>query len=171
MLRKAMVFAALLLLPTVASAQIRGPFELTFGASAVNSSRFDGFSAAASANIGYFITDALEVGVRQTLTYDDVVSPRILDASTAGAVDLHFPLGERNEFLPFVGANIGYIYGSGVRNTWEAAPEGGLKYFVNNTTFLFVQVEYQFFFRKSSGIGNSFKDGQFVYTGGIGFRF
>jgi hypothetical protein len=171
MLRKGMMFAALLLLPAVASAQIRGPFELTFGASAVNSSRFDGFSAAGDASLGYFLTDQLEVGIRQTVTYNDVVSPRILDASTAAAVDFHFPLGERNEFMPFIGANLGYIYGSGVKNTFEGAPEGGLKYFVNNTTFLFVQVEYQFFFRKGSGIGNGFKDGQFVYTGGIGFRF
>ena len=46
-----------------------------------------------------------------------------------------------------------------------------MKYFVNTTTFIFLDVQYEFFFRSNSNVGNAFKDGQFVYGLGIGFRF
>ena len=54
---------------------------------------------------------------------------------------------------------------------WEAAPEGGLKWFLNNTTFVYGMVEYQIFLDKHSNVNNAFNDGVFVYTLGIGVRF
>ena len=172
MLRKGLVFAALCLLPaTVASAQVRGPWELELSGSAVNGSKFNGVSAAANVDIGYFILDQLEVGVRQSISYTDIGVPKALDGSTRVAADFHLPLGDQNQFVPFAGANLGYVYGDNVADTWEAAPEGGIKVFVNNSTFIFAQVEYQFFFRTGSSAGNAFKNGQFVWTLGLGFRF
>jgi hypothetical protein len=172
MLRKGLVFAALCLLPaSFASAQVRGPWELELSGSAVNGNKFNGLSAAANVDIGYFILDQLEVGVRQSLSYTDIGVPKALDGSTRVAVDFHLPLGDQNQFVPFVGANIGYVYGDNVNDTWEAAPETGIKVFVNNSTFVFVQVEYQFFFRSGSNASDSFKNGQFLWTLGLGFRF
>lgn len=171
MLRKGLVIAALFLLPSVASAQLRGPWELELSGSGVNGVHFNGFTGALNFGIGYFFDPNWEVGFRQTLSYTDVGVPRTLDGSSRVAVDVHFPLGDENQFVPFAGANIGYVYGDNIRDTWELAPEGGLKYFVGKDAFLFGMIEYQFFFRSGSGLNGGFKNGQFVYTVGIGFRF
>ncbi len=172
MFRKGLFIAAVCLMPALAMAQgARGPFELTLSGTGSNGPNFNGFDASATAGLGYFINDNLELGVRETATYDDLGIKAFLDTDTRAAVDLHFPLGDQGQFLPFVGANIGYIAGGGVKNQWEAAPEGGLKYFINNSTFVEFAIEYQFYFNQHSTAGSSFSNGQFIYSLGIGFRF
>jgi len=172
MFRKGLVVAAFCLMPAMAMAQgARGPFELTLSGNGTNGPNFNGFSAGASASLGYFLTDNIEIGGRETVTYDDINTKAFLDTDTRAAIDLNIPLGDQGQFMPFVGANIGYIAGGGIKNQWEAAPEGGLKYFVNNSTFIFFSVEYQFFFNEGSNAGQSFKNGEFLYGLGIGFRF
>lgn len=171
MLRKGLVLAALMLLPAVASAQVRGPWEVTLSGNGVTPSRFNGFQGGLSGSIGYFFNDSIEVGVRQSINYNDIGGPVAFNGVTRLAADLHLPLGDQNQFLPFAGVNIGYVYGQGIRDTWEAAPEAGLKWFVGPDVFLYGQVEYQFFFRSGGGVNNAFKNGQFVYSLGVGFRF
>jgi outer membrane protein W len=170
MLRKGIVIAALCLLPAVAHAQTaRGPFELTLGGSGANGPNFNGFTAAIDGSIGYYFNDNLEFSARQSAAYSDVAG-RSWDASTRLALDFHVPLGDQGQFVPYIGANIGYVYGDAVHDTFEAAPEAGLKYYVNASTFVFVSIEYQFFFDKHSTT-SAFSDGQFIYGLGIGFRF
>jgi len=165
--------------PSSAKAQNLGgptsnPWELTLGGTASHGPDLNGFNASVNASIGYYFGN-LEVSGRQSLTYTDVGGAAgegsALNASTRLALDLHFPLGDHDEFVPYIGANIGYVYGDSVHDTFEAAPEAGIKYYVNNNTFVFVSVEYQFFFDKDSDASSSFSDGQFVYGLGIGFRF
>ena len=60
-------------------------------------------------------------------------------ATTAGFVDFHFDL---DRWQPFVGAFIGYAYGDGVDDDGNYGPEGGVKYFVNSTTFIAATVQY-----------------------------
>jgi hypothetical protein len=48
------------------------------------------------------------------------------------------------------------------------APEAGVKYFLNSTTFIFGQAEYQILFR--SGHSASFDRGSWLYTLGLGLR-
>ncbi|HSU69467.1 MAG TPA: hypothetical protein VLJ39_21455 [Tepidisphaeraceae bacterium] len=170
MLRKGIVVAALLLLPAFASAQVRGPWEVTLAASGVNGNKFNGFQASAGGSLGYFFNDNFEVAVRQTLQYSDIGGVS-LNASTALAADFHLPLGDQNQFLPFIGANIGYVYGKHIRDTWEAAPEAGLKWFVSQDVFIEGLVEYQFFFKNSNSVSGGFNNGQWLYTLGVGFRF
>ncbi len=168
MLRKALVILAVGLLPAVAQAQFHaGDKELTLGGTGANGNEFNGVTAAANGSLGYFFTDQLELSVRQSVSYTDL-GARSLNGSTRVAADFHFDLGT---LVPYIGANIGFVYGDSVNDTWEAAPEAGLKWFVNSTTFIFGQAEYQFFFDKGSKVGDSFSDGQFVYSLGIGFRF
>lgn len=148
-------------------------FELTLSGSAANSNRFNGFSASATASLGYYFNENLEIAVRQSVTYDDTRAPVALDGSTRGAVDFHIPLGDRGNIVPFFGVNAGYVYGKGIVNTGEAAPEGGIKFYVNSSTFIFAQVEYEFFFRNGGQFtsGSNFGNGQWIYSLGIGFRF
>src|SRR5262245_30439012 len=72
MLRRCCVVfaAALLLAPAISQAQFKqGDWELTLSGQGANGPDFNGFTASAAGNLGYFLTDALEVGVRQTLGY------------------------------------------------------------------------------------------------------
>jgi hypothetical protein len=172
MLRKGLVLAALCLLPAAAaSAQVHGPWEVTLSGTGASPSRFNGFEAGANGSIGYFFNDSLEASIRQSINYTDIGGPVAFNGSTRLAGDIHLPLGDQNQFLPFIGANIGYDYGKGLSDTWEAAPEAGIKVFVSNDVFLFGEVEYQFFFRNGGGVNNGFKNGEFVYSLGVGFRF
>lgn len=176
MLRKGMVLsvlavAAVALAPRSSYAYFEeGDKEITLSGTASNGPDFDGLTAGVNGSLGYFITDNLEVGIRQTITYSDVNVPggSALAGATRIALDFHFDL---EALQPFVGGNFGYVYGDIVNDTWEAAPEAGVKWFVNSTTFIFALAEYQFFFDSGDDAGDSFSDGQFVYTLGIGFRF
>ena len=169
MLRNGLILAAICLLPAIANAQSRGPWELTLGGTGTNSSRFDGFSGAVQGSIGYFIGDVLELSVRQSISYTDI-GPKTLNGSTRVAFDIHFPLGDQGQFVPFIGANGGFVYGDSVIDTWEIAPEGGIKVFLSNTTFVFGTIEYQWFLNRHSGSTVAFKEGAINYTIGIGAR-
>lgn len=148
---------------------VDNPWELSLAGSGQNSSRFNGVEVGGDVNIGYYFTDNIEAGVRQSLNYSDLGGVSLV-ASTRVALDFNIPMGDHNQWVPFVGANIGYDYGKGVTDTWEAAPEAGVKYYLNSTTFIYGSVEYQFFFRKGSSVSGGFKDGDFVYSVGVGFR-
>jgi hypothetical protein len=180
MLRKGIAFAALSLCglaPAVAKAEMMppaNPWELTLGATASNGNKFNGFSGAGDISIGYYFSENLELAVRQSITYTDVATAgkgSAIDGTTRLAVDWHFQgLGDHSQFVPFVGANLGFVYGDNVKDTWEAAPEAGVKWYMNSSTFVYAMAEYEFFFKKGNSVGNGFRDGQFVYSVGIGFR-
>jgi hypothetical protein len=172
MLRKLVLVAlfAMFLAPAAAKAQFdEGDWEMFVAGSGASDSGFDNTSLSATLSIGYFFNDNLEAGVRQGITFVDTdAGGSDFAGSTAGFVDYHFDL---DRWQPFIGAFIGYVYGDGVNDDGTYGPEGGVKYFVNSTTFIFVMCEYQFFFENdSNSAGEAFSDGQFVYTLGLGFR-
>jgi hypothetical protein len=170
MLRKLMVVAALALLPAaVAQAQFQaGDWSLSLSGNGSNGPDFDGTQFGVNANIGYFLSKELEIGVRQTIAYSDITGGdgSAWSGSTRVAVDYHFDMGR---WQPYVGANVGYVYGD-VNDSFLAGPEAGVKFFVNSTTFINLGVEYQFFFDNDSDASDAFSDGQFLYSLGIGFR-
>jgi hypothetical protein len=172
MLKRTWIVAALALLiaPLVARADFKqGDYEVTLSGQGANGPDFDGLQFGVNGALGYFLTDEFEVALRQSVGYSDVGGGgSALNGSTRVAVDYNFNLGQ---WVPYIGANLGYAYGDAVNDTWFAAPEGGIKYFVNNTTFIFLSVEYQFFFDQGDDVDDSFSDGQFLYGLGIGFKF
>ena len=174
MLRKAFAISAVVValgvLPSAATAQgfDQGDWELQLTGNGANGNDFDGFTVGASGSLGYFMTDALELSLRQSVNYNDIAVDSNITASTRVAADWHFDMGQ---WQPFIGANIGYVYGEGVEETFAAGPEAGIKYFVNNTTFISLLAEYQFFFDEGDDADDAFNDGQFIYSLGIGFRF
>jgi len=175
MIRRSHLLAvlALLLVPAVSLAQFKqGDWELTLGGNGSSPGRMNAFTFGISGSLGLFLADQLEVGVRQSVNYTDAGGSdgngSAWNGSTRIFLDFHFDFGA---IQPFIGANGGYVYGEGVHDTWELAPEAGLKWFVNGTTFVYGLVEYQIFLDNSSNNSDAIKDGQFVYTLGIGFRF
>jgi len=169
MLRKlfgaSLVVAAMVLMPSFARADFHaGNWELTLGGSGSSNKGITEGSFDVNGSLGYFFTKDIEVAFRQNLGYSDFNHGTTVSASSRVAVDYHFDLGN---WKPFVGGNLGYFYGgSGVHDTWEVAPEAGVKYFLNSTTFAYGMAEYQIFF--SHGNGAAFDKGSFVYGLGLG---
>jgi len=130
---------------------------------------FDSNSFGVSGELGWYQTDHLLWGVRQSIngtTGDDVSDA--WNGGTRGFVNMHF--GE-HDVRPYVGANIGALYGDGVNETGTAGVEGGLRWFVRDKTFIGLGVEWAFLFEDGDDIDDNFDDGAFFYTLGIGFNF
>jgi outer membrane protein W len=173
MLRKSFWIPVLgLLLVPAASAHAQkyldaGTWELTLTGSGASNRDVNSGNAAVNLSIGYFIVDQLEITGRQSIGYNDPeVGPTGVAWSSSLAIDYHFDL---DRFQPFIGAAVGYNYGTGVADTGIVGPEAGLKYFVKDDTFLYGLVQYQFFFHNSSDLSDNFDDGSFLYAIGIGF--
>ena len=143
MLRKLVLVAlfAMFLAPAAAKAQFdEGDWEMFVAGSGISDSGFDNTSLSVSLSLGYFFNDNLEAGVRQTIAFSDTeAGGSDFAASTTGFVDYHFDL---DRWQPFVGAFIGYSYGDAVDDDGVYGPEGGVKYFVNSTTFIAATVQY-----------------------------
>ena len=143
MLRKFVLVAlfAMFLVPAAAQAQFdEGDWEMFVAGSGASDSGFDNTNLSVTLSLGYFFNDNLEAGVRQGIVFSDTdAGGSDFAASTAGFVDFHFDL---DRWQPFVGAFIGYAYGDGVDDDGNYGPEGGVKYFVNSTTFIAATVQY-----------------------------
>ena len=151
---------ALLALPALAQAQFEaGNWEMRLAGSGSNDQDFRTVDINVNLGLGYFTTKELELGVRQGLTYADGGSAWA--GSTVAFLDYHFDM---DRWQPYVGANIGYIYGDGVEDSWIAGPEIGVKYFVNSTTFIDVNAAYAF------NLQEGIDEGSFFYGLAIGFR-
>ena len=177
MYRKGLVLAAMALvmsLPAVAKADPPAqPWEITLGLGATHGPDLDGFNASGNVSIGYFLTNDLELSVRQNLSYSDTGftagGGSAWDGSTRLALDWHFTMGDKGQIRPFIGANVGYVYGETINDTFEAAPEAGVKVMIGSNAFIYIMVEYQFFFDQGSDT-DVLSDGQFLYSAGVGFR-
>lgn len=143
-------------------------WELLISGSGSSDNDFDAGGFGVNVQVGYFILDGLELALRQGITFADSGSESSWAGTTRVAVDYHFNL---DRWQPFIGAQIGYVYGEDVHDTWQAGPEAGVKYFIKEEAFIYGLVEYQFFFDDAGDADSAFDDGQFVYTLGVGFTF
>ena len=143
MLRKLVLVAlfAMFLAPAAAKAQFdEGDWEMFVAGSGISDSGFDNTTLSVDLSLGYFFNDNLEAGVRQGISFSDTdAGGSDFAGTTTGFVDYHFDL---DRWQPFVGAFIGYAYGDGVDDDGVYGPEGGVKYFVNSTTFIAARVAY-----------------------------
>src|SRR5688572_26395618 len=159
------VAVGLLLITAQARAQFQaGDWSLSLGGTGTNGQDFDSASFNLSGDIGYFFTNQLEIGLRQSIGYTDLSDDggNFWVGSTAVALDYHFDMGR---WQPYVGGVLGFAYGD-LADTGFGGPEGGVKYFVNSTTYIEGRVAYQWFFDSDDDLD----DGQFVYALNIGFR-
>ena len=129
---------ALFLLPAIAKAQFEeGNWTLQLAGQGSNDKDFESGQVAVQFDLGYFLTKEINVGVREALDWNDGGSS--WGTFTTLYVDYHFDM---DRWQPFVGAFIGYAYGDGVDDDGNYGPEGGVKYFVNSTTFIAATVQY-----------------------------
>jgi hypothetical protein len=154
---------ALLAIPTLAQAQFEaGNWSLELSGSGGNDKDFESGNLAVNAELGYFTSKEFEIGIRQGISWADTTfSSSVWNGSTVIFADYHFDM---DRWQPYIGANIGYLYGDSTADTWVAGPEGGVKYFVNSTTFIDARITYEF------SLQDGIDEGAFGYGLGIGFR-
>lgn len=149
-----------------------GDREFTLAGTGSSDDDLDNTSAGISAELGWYLSRQLAVGVRQSVNFADIEGEDLSDdfwnGATRGFLDYHFGQGA---LRPFVGASLGMIYGDGVEDTGFAGPEVGLKYYVLPQTFVLGRAEYQFFFEDADDADEAFDDGSFAYVLGVGFNF
>ena len=142
--------------------------EFTLGGSGVSNKQLDNSAGGVNFSFGKYIDNALLVSIRQTISYSNPnTGGTAWDGSTLAAIDEHFGHGV---FRPFLGVNFGGVYGDGIKDSWAAGLEAGLKCYVLPKTFVFALAEYEWLFEKSSQIHGQFNQGQFIWTVGVGFN-
>jgi hypothetical protein len=141
----------------------QGDWETFVGGSGTSTSKFKDNTAGAVGSIGYYALKWLPISLRQSFaaTFGDKVNNRF-SYSTTGAIDLQAPLGR---FQPFIGGFGGYSYGH--QSSWLGGGEAGIKYFVNESTFLEGLFQYGWLSDKNMDWDN----GVGFYTIGAGFNF
>jgi hypothetical protein len=146
-----------------------GGWEFTLSGVGSSNQDVDAGSFNAEASVAAMIGPNFSLGARQSFSYNDFNAGTVLNGSSRGFLDFQFNLGR---FAPFVGANLGYVYGDTSAETWVAGPEAGVKLYLGESSdvFLYGRVEYQFFFDEGDAVGDVFDDGQFLYTLGLGLR-
>lgn len=142
----------------------KGDWEGFIGGSGSSTSgEFNDNQLGVSASIGYYVLSWMPISLRQSAAtrFGSRIEDK-WDFATTGAIDFQAPLGR---FQPFIGGFGGYRYGD--QNSALAGPEGGIKYYVNESTFIQGLMQYGWLFDKTFDWDN----GTAVYTIGMGFNF
>ncbi len=108
--------------------------------------------------------DFLSVAAKQAVLY----SFNGQDDGVNGRTGVSIGLTPLNLWIvnPYLSANAGYIYGSGVQNGWVAGPELGFNIRISDSTVLNTKVAYDYQFRNSD-----LDDGILWGSVGLGFLF
>ena len=141
----------------------KGDWEAFIGGSGTSAEKFDSNAIGVDGSIGYYVLKFLPVSLRQSFLAD--FGKHVNDNfqySTTGAIDLQAPLGR---FQPFIGGFGGYGYGANY--SWLTGPEAGIKFYVNESTFVQGLFQYGLIADKNFEVDN----GVAVYSTGIGFNF
>ena len=145
----------------------KGNRTLALSGSGSSDRDFDTSMASIQLGMGRFVTDNVAASVRQGIGFADVGGRDAWNGSTRLGLDYFLNMGR---FKPFVGANLGYLYGDTVKEQFIAGPDVGARIFVNDTTFINLVVEYQFLFEDADEADNAYDDGRFVYALGMGVK-
>lgn len=147
-----------------------GDMELTLGGSGFSNKDLDNSSGGISASLGTYLNDTLEVAIRQSLNYANSDSGTdSWSGITRVALDQH--ILPRGAIRPFVGVNFGGVYGDDTNETWLAGLEAGAKFYVKESTFIYAMVDYGWSFDDGDDADDTFSDGGFTWSVGIGFNF
>ncbi len=146
-----------------------GQWEFTLGGGGTSDNNLNTGDFRTDAELGYYFSENWEASLRQGITYNDDNNGTDLSGTTRGALDYNFDLGR---WRPFLGVNLGYVYGDNVKDTFAGGPEAGVKWYAKEETFIYARAEYQFLFQHlDNADDNDIEDGQFLYTVGVGFNF
>lgn len=165
----ALVVVALMLFPLTAQAGYKqGEQDFQIGGSGSSDKEFDNTVFSTEISYSYFVMENLGVFIRQGIGVADTAGGSDWNGSTRAGADYYFDL---NEWQPYAGVSIGYLYGDNTQESFIAGPEIGVKFFVNDTTYINLGAEYQFVFEDPDDSENAIDDGRWTYVLGVGFKF
>lgn len=145
-----------------------GSQEITLSGTGASDNEFDNGTFGLAFSYGRYLNPNGELVLRQGVNLSDFGDDESWNGSTRIGYNHHFGT-ERAR--PFIGANIGMIYGDAVNNTGIISPEAGIKYYVKPETFLYGQIEYQVFFEEANDVNSNFDDGSWNYSVGLGYLY
>lgn len=161
--------AAAFLPLAVLAAPTAGTQEITLSGAGNSDKDFDTTLLNVQGSWGQYLDQNSLWGIRQSIgIFDTEGEETQFQGSTRIFYDYHFGTGNTR---PFIGANIGGVYGDGVEETFSAGPELGLKHWVNDSTFITGMVEYQFLFESGDEFEDNYDDGRLLYSLGVGYNF
>ena len=116
---------------------------------------------------GYYLTPGWQLGIRQAInsTFVDDGGDFWL-ATTTPFLNYNFRL--TNIIVPYLGGFIGLAWNDRDA-TGTAGPQGGVKFFVHNNTFLNLGYRYEVFFSRIDTVDNNSSRGNHVGNIGVGF--
>ncbi|MCO6432435.1 MAG: hypothetical protein J5J00_16400 [Deltaproteobacteria bacterium] len=165
--------ATLAILPVLAAAQPKeGDQEIGLAASYYHPLGTGRGLFNFDAAYGFFPSDELEIGLRQSFTYSQSAEVKdVWNAVTAPFALYHFSdLGWAgdNALVPYLGGFIGAVWNED-DFTGTMGPDAGLKLYLSETTFLNAGYRYEWFFEEI-GEANETQDANHVALIGIGYN-
>ncbi|HEX2852034.1 MAG TPA: hypothetical protein VHO24_02260 [Opitutaceae bacterium] len=153
-----------------ASPPAAGTMEFTIGGGGISNKDLDDSLGGINFSVGQYVGIASQLVLRQSINYSN---PDVGGDSWVGSTRIAFDqhILARGTVRPFVGVNLGGVYGDGVSDSFAAGLEAGAKFYVIPRTFIYVMAEYDWLFRKAKDLNNRFDDGQFNWSVGVGFHF
>lgn len=123
----------------------------------------------ADVGFGYYIAPRLDLGIRQTLSYNFIDDgDDTWTASTIPFIEYSF-LTSNPSFRPFLGAFAGAVYNED-DVTGTVGPSAGIRYYLNDSTAIITRYRYEWFFDDLSFEDTTdTSDGNHVVT--IGFSY
>ena len=166
-LAMAVIVGGLLVTGTVLAAPTDGSSEVQVSAGLFHQEGSDSGNLNADLSYGYYLTPSWQLGFRQALNYNFIDDSRdVWIATTAPFINWHFPLTDI--VVPYLGAFIGLAWNDR-DTTGTIGPQGGIKFFVHDRTFLNLGYRYEWFFSRFEAVEDNASRGNHVFNLGIGF--
>jgi hypothetical protein len=139
-----------------------GDWEATLTGSGQSDYKFKENSLGLSGSLGYFYTKNWLFSLKQGVNANDTGDSTLINARSVVQAAYQFDL---DKWQPYIGMNVGAYYGAGVKDDASFGPEIGLKYYVNESTFLYGNMAYEVPFDECC------KGGIVPYAVGVGLNF
>lgn len=139
-----------------------GDYEVTLSGVGQSDSGFDDTDFAFAGSIGYYFSKNILVTFKQAAGFDDRGNSTQVNGRSIFQAAYQWDLAK---WQPYLGVNLGGQYGAGLEDDGVFGPEGGLKYYVNESTFVFGSVGYE------TPMQHCCNDGTIPYRLGVGFNF
>ncbi len=143
-----------------------GNWEATLTGTGQSDDDFDNSAFGVTGSLGYYFTKNLLLTFKQGLSLDEeddlAGNSTLINGRSVLQGAYQWDLGK---WQPYLGLNVGAVYGASIDDEAIFGPELGLKYFVNESTFMFGNIGYEVPFDECCN------NGSVPYSLGIGFTF
>jgi hypothetical protein len=139
-----------------------GNWEATLSGAGLSDDSFDSNNFGVNGSIGYYLNKNFILTFKQGMFIGDNNNSTLINGRSVVQAAYQWDL---DRWQPYVGMNVGGVYGAAVSDEAIFGPEIGVKYYVNESTFLYGNMAYEVPF------DNCCRGGVIPYNVGVGFNF